>query len=146
MDPGVILFAEIGATRETARIQISGDAARDVAQAVRFEHPCDDSTCNITASLRAGFPFVAAWILRRARKTRILQRSAKTPLLDAVMAEYDMNPGSPEGLEEWEAHAATVSLRCDGCGAYTYDESRDWFHGRSCENCGSRLRAPRHVA
>jgi hypothetical protein len=137
MELGVILFAPL-ATGEMARIQISGDSAFDVARAVRFEHPCDHSTCNITASLLSGYPFVAAWLL---------QRRAETPLLDAILAEYEVDPGTfPDGLEDWEAYAPTISVLCHKCGAHTYDESRDWFSGRSCEGCGTEFPEPRQVA
>jgi hypothetical protein len=137
MELGVILAAPL-ATGEMARIQISGDSALDIAQAVGFEHPCDYSTCNITASLRAGYPFVAAWIL---------QRRVETPLLDVIMAEYEIDPGTfPVGLEDWESYAPTISVPCQKCGAHIYDESRDWFSGRTCAGCGTDLRAPGRVA
>jgi hypothetical protein len=137
MELGVILAAPL-TSGETARVQISGNSAFDVARAVRFEHPCDYSTCNITASLRSGYPFVAAWLL---------QRRTETPLLDGVMAEYEITPGTlPDGLEDWEAFAPTISVKCHKCGAYTYDESKDWFSGRSCEGCGTELGVSRQVA
>src|SRR5919198_999347 len=131
MDVGVILVGAIGSAGVRGRVQISGDAARDIAQAVRFEHPCDDSTCNITASLRAGHPLVAAWILAR---------SGPAPFLQAVLAEYQMDPQAvPKEVDEWKRHASTISVRCDACARFTYDESRDWFTGRPCQNCGARL-------
>ena len=137
MELGVILVAPL-ATGEMARIQITGDSGLDVARAVRFEHPCDHSTCNITASLRSGYPFVAGWLL---------QQRTETPLLAAILAEYQIDPRrSPAELEGWEAYAPTISILCHRCGAYTYDQSRDWFSGRSCEGCGTEFRAPRRVA
>jgi hypothetical protein len=105
------------------------------ASAVEHDHGgCGDTTCDIDAAIRAGYPRVAAYLLNGA---------TETPTIDRVMhatGETFANMGfgtadDPDWLA-WCQWFESNTLRCPSCEAFNFTDDGDPY---SCGNCGASL-------
>jgi hypothetical protein len=117
-------------------IAITGNLSADIAEAVKSDHYCTDSFCDIYAALEAGFPLVAAGILIGA---------TECAHVDAVLCAYKFmgqlddkhNPGDMYSLAEWDGWSTWFdenSRQCRGCGGYGFEVEVGW----DCGNCGGK--------
>ena len=116
---------------------LKGNLTRDVERAMGFEHrgTCDNS-CDICAAMENGFPLVAAFLLRGATETELLDRVMQAHAFDGSVDvgepfnAHDDRNSAPTGWADWCAFHAENSVTCDACGSnvYTMTTTR-------CGNC-----------
>ena len=122
------ITAELGMSGKYVTFELSGDAAEDIAEAVRMEHDCNSPSCDIAMALAAGFPFSAAHLLLGA---------TTTPLLDAVVKHYRAEVYAegqhwPKDWDRWTDYFRANTWQCAKCGLYVHVDSE------TCDNCLAR--------
>jgi hypothetical protein len=100
-----------------------------LAEAVAEDHPCSDGTCDIAASLDAGFPEVAAWLLESAT-----HEHAALNLWAHAGGRLPKYMEQCEGWSDWLAFHREHGRKCPSCEAFTYKDS-----AVICGNCGGTL-------
>lgn len=124
---GKRIKAEIGTSGVFEALTLSGDANEDLLVAVRREHRCDDSSCDIAEAASNGFGHVAAFLLDSA---------TECPMIEAVRKAYHIKNrhGVPRGWKEWYRHFRRVAWECEACGSFTF-QSELGEEPESCGNC-----------
>lgn len=119
--------AEIGTSGTYGTVTLTSDPNEDLAEAVAWEHPCEDSSCDIREANQNGFGAVAAFLLEGA---------TECPLVAAVADAHGFNlsevPHSPQ-WEQWMEHFRKYGRECHACGAFTFAD--DTWEPERCENC-----------
>lgn len=112
--------AEIGSSGRYKTVEITWDAAVDIAAALAAEH--DETVeqcayCDVCTAREAGYVFSAAHLLLGA---------TETPLLDAVCALYpdemDAGKGWPKDWDEWAEWFKAHTWECPSCGSFVHED------------------------
>jgi dienelactone hydrolase len=122
---------EVGTSGLIAKVDLTSGPGVALADAVACEHYCTDEACDISAALSAGFPYSAAHLLVGA---------TETPLLDAVVAHFDVDLDDPPDWSEWVSHFHEYGVECESCGAFTFGD--DFWTPERCGNCLAPLPTP----
>lgn len=110
--------------------ELAPDVARELAEAVRTDHPCTDVACDIRAALDAGAPHAAACLLIGA---------TEAPATAEVMERHGLTADLYRATDwdAWKEYHTSTGRQCGECGAYNYSEH--WHGGETCGNCAREL-------
>jgi hypothetical protein len=97
----------------TVRPSVCAD--RDLAEAVRTDHPCDDRSCDVAVALEHGYPQVAASLLLGATDAPAVEA-----LVSMGRAVVPADLSRCRDWEEWTDFHSRYGQRCPSCGGYTY--------------------------
>jgi hypothetical protein len=110
----------------------TGSFRADLERVILEEHgECDSTTCDISAALRAGFPFAAAhlWI-----------GATETPMTEAVIRFYGGLPKgrtcAPREFGDWCKWFAKNTVQCPHCEAFNFTDNGQ---PGTCGNCAKEL-------
>lgn len=100
----------------------------DVAEAVEFEHDCDENSCDISAAMAHGYPLAAAHLLTGA--------TDELHVLDAVLGAHtfngdDVHAAMLADFDQW-CENLPAHWECD-CGAIIWEDDDTY-----CGNCGAQ--------
>ena len=94
----------------------------DLEDAIREEHSCDSSACDICQALDAGFPTVAAQLLGSATETPLLVAVDLAHRFNGTAGSFDSEAEWNRWLDYWaEAQSEGRLWRCQRCGAFNWD-------------------------
>lgn len=109
---------------------VTGEEYEDLYRAVRTEHFCEDSSCDIREANENGYPRIAALLLTGATEAYPV----------GYLLRFYRTPGDMYSLPEWNSwaeHFDTYAIPCEACGAYTFSD--DYWTPEQCGNCLATL-------